>query len=89
MRAAGSGPPSSSNAVSVNDENIAVRLAVHGTADARVEQPLDQARLARTDDDQVDVPALRELEDRLRWIPERDGVLGLNAPLARGTRRRA
>ena len=83
------GPPSSMDAASVDDENVAVRLAVHSTADARVEQPLEQTRLARADDDQIRVPALCELEDHLGGVTEGDGVLGLECPAPRGRRRRA
>jgi hypothetical protein len=60
----------------VDDENVAVRPAVHGTADARIEQPLKQTRLACADDDQIRLPALCELEDLGGGIADREGVLG-------------
>ena len=70
------------DAASVDDEDVAMRLAVHFAADAQVEQPLKQTRLAGPDDDQVRVLVLGELEDHLGRLAEGDGVLGLDPPLA-------
>jgi hypothetical protein len=70
----------------VDDQHVAVGLALNLAADARLDQPLEQARLAGPDDDQIGVAALRELEDLRRRVAQRDVVLGVEPALAQERR---
>ena len=58
--------------VRVHDQHVAVARGASLSADRMVDQPLEEAHLARADHDQVRLPLLRELDDRVGDIADGD-----------------
>jgi hypothetical protein len=71
----------------VDDEDIAMRLALHRAAHAQPKQPREEIRLVRADDDEVGVAPLGELHDLARGVAQRDFVLALETALGKERRR--
>ena len=49
----------------MDDQDVAVRMVRDPLADALAEQPFEDPGVVRADDDQVGVPVIRELRDRV------------------------
>ena len=67
---------------SVNDENVAVRLALHGAADAVAEQTREQVRLTRPDNDEIGVALFGEAQDLVGCIAEPEHCLHIHAAIS-------
>src|SRR5262245_17057239 len=60
----------------VDDQDVAVRLPLHGLADALAQEPLQQVRLTGSDHDQVGTDLLGGRDDRFRGLTDRGLILG-------------
>ena len=63
----------------VDDQHVAVRAVRDLAADRMVDQPLEEAHLARPDHDQVRVLLLRQLDDRVGDVADCRLIVGGDA----------